>query len=185
MACATRTEGTPGVIEARRSVGSLVAAASVGFGVQPGAYFSLDTTNGDATFYEHTGTGRIRFSKDLDADSLYSSTSSLYGNNNSRLQIVSAKTDGATAVAVSTSSNVAFSTAGATLLSIRNNDVEQAAFDKDGAIRLNTAGGAGQPACAAGIRGTVWYTAGGAGVLDKLEVCRKDAADAYAWVSLF
>lgn len=42
-----------------------------------------------------------------------------------------------------------------------------------------------KPACAAGIRGTVWYVAGGAGVADTFEVCRKDAADAYAWVALF
>lgn len=42
-----------------------------------------------------------------------------------------------------------------------------------------------KPTCAAGIRGTVYYVAGGAGVLDTFEVCRKDAADAYAWVTLF
>jgi len=42
-----------------------------------------------------------------------------------------------------------------------------------------------KPTCASGIRGTVYYVAGGAGVLDTFEVCRKDAADAYAWVSLF
>lgn len=42
-----------------------------------------------------------------------------------------------------------------------------------------------KPACAAGIRGTVYYVAGGAGVLDTFEVCRKDASDVYAWLSLF
>jgi hypothetical protein len=42
-----------------------------------------------------------------------------------------------------------------------------------------------RPACASGNRGTIWYVAGGAGVVDTFEVCRKDAADAYAWVSLF
>jgi hypothetical protein len=42
-----------------------------------------------------------------------------------------------------------------------------------------------EPTCAAGIRGTVNYVAGGAGVLDTFKVCRKDAADVYAWVSLF
>lgn len=42
-----------------------------------------------------------------------------------------------------------------------------------------------KPACAAGIRGTVYYVAGATLVLDTFEVCRKDAADAYAWVTLF
>jgi hypothetical protein len=42
-----------------------------------------------------------------------------------------------------------------------------------------------RPTCNSGNRFKVWAVAGGAGVLDTFEVCRKDAADAYAWVSLF
>ena len=42
-----------------------------------------------------------------------------------------------------------------------------------------------EPTCAAGIRGTVNYVAGGAGVADTFKVCQKSAADAYAWVTLF
>lgn len=42
-----------------------------------------------------------------------------------------------------------------------------------------------KPACNAGNRGLVWYVAGGAGVLDTFELCRKAADDSYAWVSLF
>lgn len=42
-----------------------------------------------------------------------------------------------------------------------------------------------KPTAGSAYRGMVWYTPGGAGVLDKFEICRKDAADAYAWVSLF
>jgi len=38
-----------------------------------------------------------------------------------------------------------------------------------------------EPTCAAGIRGTVNYVAGGAGVVDTFRVCTKDVADAYAW----
>jgi hypothetical protein len=38
-----------------------------------------------------------------------------------------------------------------------------------------------EPTCAAGIRGTVNYVAGGAGVVDTFRVCTKDAANAYAW----
>lgn len=42
-----------------------------------------------------------------------------------------------------------------------------------------------KPACDANHRGMVWYDAGAAAVLDTFELCRKDAADAYAWVTLF
>lgn len=42
-----------------------------------------------------------------------------------------------------------------------------------------------RPICDASARGTTWYVAGGAGVLDTFEICRKDAADVYAWVTLF
>lgn len=52
-----------------------------------------------------------------------------------------------------------------------------------GAVAIEDGGT--KPTCAAGIRGSLWYDAGGAGVLDTLEVCRKDASNNYAWVSLF
>jgi len=42
-----------------------------------------------------------------------------------------------------------------------------------------------RPTCDSTYRGTLFYVAGGAGVLDTFEVCRKDAADAYAWVTIF
>ncbi len=45
--------------------------------------------------------------------------------------------------------------------------------------------GGTKPTCASAIRGAIWYDAGAPGVLDTLEVCRKDAANNYAWVSLF
>lgn len=46
-------------------------------------------------------------------------------------------------------------------------------------------GNGSKPSAGSAYRGMVWYTPGGAGVLDTFEICRKDAADAYAWVSLF
>jgi hypothetical protein len=52
-----------------------------------------------------------------------------------------------------------------------------------GAVQIEDGGT--RPTCAAGIRGSIWYDAGGAGVLDTLEVCRKDASNNYAWVGLF
>lgn len=42
-----------------------------------------------------------------------------------------------------------------------------------------------KPTCNSGNRGKVWYVAGGAGVADTFEVCKKDAADAYAWTALY
>lgn len=51
-----------------------------------------------------------------------------------------------------------------------------------GGLKLDP-GSASKPTCTATIRGTSWYTPGGAGVADAYEVCRKDAADAYAWVT--
>lgn len=50
-------------------------------------------------------------------------------------------------------------------------------------IRINTSGT--KPTCDAAAGGSIWREPGGAAVADTFEVCRKDAADAYAWVSLF
>lgn len=58
-----------------------------------------------------------------------------------------------------------------------------AAVGAEGGIQMTGAGS--KPTAGSAYRGMIWYTPGGAGVLDKLEVCRKDAADAYAWVTLF
>jgi len=55
----------------------------------------------------------------------------------------------------------------------------------DSGIRINSTGGAGKPVCDATIRGTLWFTQGGAGVKDLLEVCAKDATDTYAWRTLW
>jgi hypothetical protein len=46
-------------------------------------------------------------------------------------------------------------------------------------------GNVAKPACAAGTRGLLWYIEGGAGVADTYEACVKDAADNYAWTSVY
>jgi hypothetical protein len=43
--------------------------------------------------------------------------------------------------------------------------------------------GASQPTCDSTIRGQHWTIQGGAGVADTFQVCLKDAADVYAWVT--
>ncbi len=60
---------------------------------------------------------------------------------------------------------------------------ERFAITSEGVCRFLDSGA--KPTASAAIRGGIWYDAGGAGVADTFEVCRKDAADAYAWVSLF
>jgi hypothetical protein len=42
-----------------------------------------------------------------------------------------------------------------------------------------------RPTCASGIRGTMFFTNSAGGTIDHLDVCRKDAADAYGWASIF
>jgi hypothetical protein len=42
-----------------------------------------------------------------------------------------------------------------------------------------------KPTCDATTRGTFWVDEGGAGVADTVEVCSKDAGDAYAWRALY
>lgn len=59
------------------------------------------------------------------------------------------------------------------------------ATGRTGQLQLAKASGGSKPACAVGTRGSIWYEAGATDVADTLEVCRKDASNAYAWVSLY
>ncbi|MBI4422215.1 MAG: hypothetical protein HY554_00715, partial [Elusimicrobia bacterium] len=59
----------------------------------------------------------------------------------------------------------------------------QQALEVNGGARLNTA--AAKPSCDSTVRGTFWVVQGGAGVKDDVQVCAKDAGDAYAWRVLF
>ena len=52
----------------------------------------------------------------------------------------------------------------------------------NGQFQLSDVGS--RPACDAAHRGSFWYEAGGVGVADSVEVCRKDSGNAYAWVSV-
>jgi hypothetical protein len=45
--------------------------------------------------------------------------------------------------------------------------------------------GDAEPACAATVRGRLWFVAGAAGVKDGLSVCAKDATNAYAWRTIY
>jgi hypothetical protein len=52
-------------------------------------------------------------------------------------------------------------------------------LEVNGGARLNTT--TSQPGCSASTRGTFWVVQGGTGVKDEVQVCAKDAANAYAW----
>lgn len=56
-------------------------------------------------------------------------------------------------------------------------------LEVNGGMRLNTA--TAKPTCDSTVRGTFWFTQSGAGVKDAVEVCAKDAADAYAWRTIY
>jgi hypothetical protein len=55
----------------------------------------------------------------------------------------------------------------------------------DIAFRIATFGAGTEAVCDATTRGQVVMVQGGAGVADTLRVCRKDAANAYAWTALY
>jgi hypothetical protein len=52
------------------------------------------------------------------------------------------------------------------------------------AVQFDPANGA-QPTCTSAIRFRLWTIAGGTGVKDTVQICAKDAADAYAWRTVY
>jgi len=56
---------------------------------------------------------------------------------------------------------------------------------KDGGVRINTASTVTKPGCDTSTRGTFWLTQSGVGAMDVLEVCVKDAAEAYVWKAVW
>ncbi|MGI9065981.1 MAG: NosD domain-containing protein [Pyrinomonadaceae bacterium] len=59
---------------------------------------------------------------------------------------------------------------------------EKARFPGTGGMQLLTGT---RPTCNATNRGSLFYVAGGAGVADSFEACRKDISDVYAWVTIY
>jgi hypothetical protein len=56
-------------------------------------------------------------------------------------------------------------------------------LEVNGGIMLNTT--TSKPTCSATTRGTLWFTQSASGVKDMLEVCAKDAANTYAWRTIY
>lgn len=56
-------------------------------------------------------------------------------------------------------------------------------LEVEGGVRYNTA--TSKPTCDSAVRGTTWHVRSGAGVKDTFEICAKDAADTYAWRTIY
>jgi hypothetical protein len=56
-------------------------------------------------------------------------------------------------------------------------------LEVNGGVRLNTV--VTKPGCDSTARGTFWLTQNGAGVMDALEVCVKNATEAYVWKAVW
>jgi hypothetical protein len=75
------------------------------------------------------------------------------------------------------------------LLQLRNSSgTVLSKFDASGnltvpSVTLSTS--TAKPTCDSTKRGTFWFTQNGAGVKDAVEVCAKDAGDAYAWRTIY
>ena len=57
------------------------------------------------------------------------------------------------------------------------------ALSTNGGVILSTSGS--QPDCNSASRGMLWFIQGEAGVKDSLQICAKDAGDAYAWRTIW
>lgn len=58
-----------------------------------------------------------------------------------------------------------------------------AKLEINGGLRLNTEDL--KPVCSSSQRGTLWFTKGGSGVKDTLEICVKDEFDNYTWATIY
>jgi hypothetical protein len=56
-------------------------------------------------------------------------------------------------------------------------------LEVNGGVMLNT--NTAKPACSSTVRGTFWFVKSAAGVKDLVEVCAKDATNAYAWRTIY
>lgn len=98
--------------------------------------------------------------------------------------IVNAPTEGATnaSLYVEDGNTILGGTSGSTSIGGTSTSSGQK-LQINGGVNLTTA--TAQPTCNSTVRGTFWVVQNGAGVKDQVEVCAKDAANAYAWRVLY
>lgn len=116
----------------------------------------------DITFYNADGTGSG------DVVAIYSDTNALFGPFTGGGPYVGIVRDPADAL-------------GDEILSIANNSIQP----RDLRVRRQVYANGTEPACNSTNRGYLVVVQGGAGVADTVRICTKDAADAYAYRSLF
>lgn len=106
------------------------------------------------------------------------------------VRLLGGSSNGATAIGVKIANANTLTTAGAKIAAFYSDylSTEKASVDKDG---IFTGGGlvigdpGTRPSCDSTQRGRVFVDQGGAGVSDTVAVCAKDAADAYAWRTIY
>ncbi len=93
--------------------------------------------------------------------------------------------NGSSSIAINLTSVSNFSTAGAKVISVKNNlSNEIVAIPWEGGIQLNVQGTA-EPTCTAARRGEIIYVRGGTGVAETIRACLKDPTDeSYAWYTM-
>lgn len=164
----------PGVHGSSASTGGLgvEGLATASTGLTYGGYFQSASSGGMGVYGSATATSGASYG-------VYGKNQSPSGfggwfqnNNSSGKALAAADSSGIEAFTVLATGKVGVRTAAP------NRELEV-----NGGVRLNTA--TAKPSCDATVRGTFWVTQGGAGVKDSVEVCAKDAADNYAWRTLF
>jgi hypothetical protein len=142
----------------------------------------LDLGGGASDYLDSDGT-RIRTGGELNVQGLlYAQDFQRSGT--STFTITGTPNDNASAIAISLKSYFTLTNAAGKLFEASNNGTQRMYVDLNGAVRPNV-GDPARPACSSAERGKIWFDEGAAGVLDSLSVCRKDAADVYAWATLF
>lgn len=111
-------------------------------------------------------------------------SSNIYANSGT-LRLDGVPTDGSSAVAVRSNAGYVLTVAGSKLFSFQNNQVEMANVDRRGMVQLGVGNASACDTCASGIRGQICYVGGAAGVKDTVQVCAKDASNAYAWRTIY
>ncbi|PLY16314.1 MAG: hypothetical protein C0631_04065, partial [Sedimenticola sp.] len=82
-----------------------------------------------------------------------------------------------------TQASLAIDTNGNVGIGTGNTTMPTQKLEVNGGIRMNPA--TAKPECTESARGTFWFTQGGTGVKDSLEVCAKDEFDDYAWRTMY
>jgi hypothetical protein len=93
--------------------------------------------------------------------------------------------DAEAAVAITLQSEQTYTTSGSRIVSVVNNAAEVANITKEGFVQIGIGNTHPCPPCSESARGTLCYVAGPAGVKDAVQVCAKDAADAFDWRTIY